>query len=388
MQSDMINVYFAILNQGWLRRELVYNVLGVIMDTKGVTTHFENPELTYHHPISSNRNRITKRFLKTDCDFLLMLDNDVVPYQNPVELVYANQDIIGVPAKVRQKNRNMNWVAYIKPEELKDSDGYYPLDFSVIDSQFDLMPVDIVGTGCILIKRKVLEAMKAPFNCEYDEDGVTKYGTDFAFCKRAKAAGFNVFTTTNRFAEHFKEVGLNDITGYDDSDNRDIAPAKYTIPWGGFAISMKDWHFIKKIIDDTKPEKILEFGAGLSSLLMSESTDVVTYETDDKYIEEIESKTNGNRLIIKKWDGKDIEDNSSYDLAFVDGPLGELNGGPGRENSIRLASELSDKIIVHDAGRQHELMWQNKYLKRDFKMIGKSGHHVSRCHYWERRAVT
>ncbi len=378
-------VYLAVLNNGWVRRELAYNVIPEIMDCGIAKVIWENPSLTYAHPISANRNKITKRFLATDCDFLLMIDNDVIPYENPLELIYADKDVIGVPAKVRQTGRDLNWVAYVNVD-FDDREGYSPLDFSLLDDALDLQKVDIVGTGCILIKRKVLENLKAPFHCEYDEDGITTAGTDFAFCRKAGKAGFEVYTTVQRRCEHVKEVGLNDINAYDDSDYRDTSPAKYNWPWGGkdgFAISQKDWEFIKPIIEAKKPKRILEFGSGLSSLLMSEITNVISYETDPDYVQKVKDAINGNRLKIKLWDGKELKTkHKPFDLVFVDGPRSDTIG---RQHSIRYASELSDNIIIHDAGRKEEMMWQNKYLRRKFKIISRSGRHLIRCQYWEKR---
>ena len=386
-----IKVYFAILNKGWLRREIAFELLPLMRKMKGIQVHWENPNKTWDNPICSNRNKITKRFLQTDCDFLLMLDCDVIPFQNPADFVKADKDIIGFPAKVRQRNRQINWVAYVEHPTIKD--GYVAVDFARVDSKVDLLKVDVIGTGCILIKRKVLEKLKAPFLNEFNEDGESAYGTDFSFCRKATKAGFEVYTAPQRRCEHMKEVGLNDISGYDDSDGRDISPARYDIPWGDFAISQNDWNFIKNIISNNGTKKVLEFGAGLSSLLMSERIEVLSYETSKEWKEEIEKKiTPRNRLKIKLWDGGKIEGRTNnfdlffdYDLAFVDAPLGKVNGGMGRESSIRIASEVCDKVIIHDAGRTDEMNWQNKYLKPYFKRVAQNGHHVSRCHYWIRR---
>ena len=122
--------------------------------------------------------------------------------------------------------------------------------------------------------------------------------------------------------EHIKQVGLLDIQSYDFCDGRDVIANKYGIPWGDFAISQRDWHFIKDIIRENNVKSVLEFGAGLSSLLMSETVDVTCYETwaeTKKIIED--TKTAENKLTIHLWDGKDIDDypKKKFDLAFVDG---------------------------------------------------------------------
>lgn len=381
-KSKKIKLYLAVLNRGWIRRELV-NTLLEMRDTKGVEITLENLNKTFASPICSNRNLITKRFLATDNDFLMMIDDDVLPLHNPAELVFADKDVIGSPAKVRQKGRNINWVAYVKTI---DREGYVPVDFYSVDDTIDLLSVDIVGTGCILIKRKVLESIKAPFLTEFDEDGISNYGTDFAFCKRAKKAGFEIYTTPQRVCEHVKEVGLLDMRGYDDCDGRDAIAGKYAIPWGENAITQDDWHFIKNIIKENNVRTVLEFGSGLSSLLMSEIAEVDSFETEEMQKEQILSKTNGNRnmLSVMKWDGKKIDKSllrSGYDMAFIDGPRGD------REDAFKIATELAPKLIVHDAGRRNEQELQRKYLRNKYRLMEKNGWHLQRCHYWERRGI-
>jgi len=376
-------VYLAILNNGWLRREIVYNRIGTWKQTPGVELFWENPNLSWAEPICSNRAKIVQRFLQSDCDFLLMIDDDIIPYANPIEYVYADKDIVGFPAKVRQKGMALNWVAYYE----LDNVGYLPCDFSRIENRLaDLVSVDIVGTGAILIKRKVLEKVKKPFLVEFDKNGVNKYGTDFAFCRRAKKAGFEIYTAPNCICEHIKEVGMLDIQQYDDSDNRDESVNKYQLPFGEWSVSQRDWQFVKDAIQDKKPKKILEFGCGLSSLLMSEHAEVIAYETEEKYAKKVaERKLRGNKLKIRNWDGKAIKGKlGQYDMAFVDGPKGTQAGGMGREASIQYASKHSDTVIVHDARREDEWRLQMTYLKPDFKLSKVSGYHQTCCHLWER----
>jgi len=258
--EDPYKLYVAILNRGWIRREMVDTVLPAISKTVGIVTTLEKLKKTWDHPISSNRNKIVKRFLKTDNDYLMMIDNDVVPLFNPAHFVFANKDIIGFPAKVRQGDRQLNWVAYVRRP---DRHEYAPVDFTKVEQDIELLSVDVVGTGCILIHRKVLEDIKAPFHIHFDEDGILTMGTDFAFCERVKEKGYEIFTTPKRVCEHFKELGMLDMQSYSDSDGVDTIAQKYGIPWGGYAINPIDWEFIKCIILDTTPAKIIEFGSGL-----------------------------------------------------------------------------------------------------------------------------
>ena len=50
-----IKVYLAILNNGRIRREVAYNTIPKMKATPGVSVHWENPSLSWGHPIGSNR---------------------------------------------------------------------------------------------------------------------------------------------------------------------------------------------------------------------------------------------------------------------------------------------------------------------------------------------
>lgn len=403
--QNKYKVYFALLNNGPIRREMSSTVIPAMNRTKGVELIWENPNKTWANPISSNRCQIVKRFLATDCTHLLMIDDDVVPLFNPCELVYVDRDVVGAPALVRSAGQTMVWTAYTVHSS---GQGYSAIDLDSIDDMFDVIEVAIVGTGCIMVKREVLENIKQPFHSMFDDDGIQTYGTDFAFCRRVTDAGYKVFTTTHKRCEHFKELGLSNITAWDLVDNFDTANSKYGLHWGDYAITQRDWNFIASRaahirlnqidLDPLKPLpklKVLEFGAGLSSLLLSETCKVVTYETDPEYKKLIEAKiTDQNDLEVRLWDGVTPAEvlfghpRTSYDrfdLVFVDGPKDTRKGGVGRSEAIRTASQVSDNIIVHDAGRQEEWAYQRKHLRGIFKLERKSGSHMTRCHYWKRR---
>jgi ADP-heptose:LPS heptosyltransferase len=164
---------------------------------------------------------------------------------------------------------------------------------------------------------------------------------------------------------------------------------QYGFEWGSGSITDRDWIFIKDIFKEEKIGLVVEFGAGLSTLLMGSLlghnvNKMITYETADGWIKKIGSMADPKKHDIRKWDGKTVPmkeyDIPYFDLAFVDGPA----GGENREWSIKYASESADHVIVHDAGRVPERKWQAKYLEKDFKMVSKGGH---RCHYWKRKKL-
>lgn len=161
---------------------------------------------------------------------------------------------------------------------------------------------------------------------------------------------------------------------------------KYGFQWGGGCITDKDWLFMQEVLKKYNVKSILEFGAGLSTLLFATMADrILTFETQQGWINKIKSMATDKNHFLK-WDGKKLDINEDdfkdlkFDLCFVDGPA----GGSNREFSHKYASEMATVVIVHDAGRQWERKWQEKYLSEKFDMVSKGGH---RCHLWVRKEI-
>jgi ADP-heptose:LPS heptosyltransferase len=156
------------------------------------------------------------------------------------------------------------------------------------------------------------------------------------------------------------------------------------LTWGGGSITDRDWLFMKDIIQDEEVKTVLEFGAGLSTVMMGEVVEkIITYETMPGWINRIVKLIkHPEKHSFRKWDGVNFTliegDLERFDFAFVDGPA----GGRSREFSTKAAAELADIVIIHDAGREPERMWQEKYLKEKFDLVAKGGH---RCHFWKRK---
>jgi len=381
-------IYLAILNEGWLRCEHIHTVL-MVLKMSSVELHLENPSISWGIPITQNRNRIVRRFLDTDADFLLMFDDDVVPFFNPAEAVFFDKDVVGLPTR-RRSGQRLEWVVYAKHSTLKNK--YASIDLDKVRGDADLLKVDAVGTGAILIKRKVLETVKAPFLDIFDEEtGLRTLGQDLNFCQKVIKAGFEVFATPKITCEHIKDYGLVSTDGYFVSQAGDKNQQKYNIQWGAGEIIEKDWDFIEQVIEEEKVKTVLEFGAGFSTLLMSQIASVDSFETKAEKLEQIKGKLpKGRKVNLYSWDGETKPDSGrvkeKYDLVFVNGPESASMGTQtGRRVSIEVAAECSDRIIVHDAGKMHETMLQEELLRKDFWLTGRNGWHPQRCQYWKRK---
>lgn len=158
-----------------------------------------------------------------------------------------------------------------------------------------------------------------------------------------------------------------------------IAPSdvkSYGLPFNAGSVTIRDWEFLKDTIEKNNIKTVLEFGAGLSTLMLNDlGLKVTTYEDSQGWIDKI--KAINPNYDVRLWDGKTLELTDKFDFAFVDGP----SGGVNREIATKIASEVANIIVVHDAARKEEMMWQEKYLKGKFRGPGGGGH---RCHLWSK----
>ncbi len=195
------NCYIAVLNQGEIRTELT-KVLTLIIQQEGFRIN-----ITYPHkkPIANNRNHIVQKFLaRKEFDYLMMIDSDIVPPPNIMKLLDFNKDII-VPLMFVMQNGK---VLPLYLEQAKD--GQLEFTKKYLDMQ-GLVKVDATGTGCIILSRKVLEAVKFPFRNEYDTDGIKKFGLDLNFCKRARKLGFQPYVHLDYVADHHAVGSLREM---------------------------------------------------------------------------------------------------------------------------------------------------------------------------------
>lgn len=103
-----------------------------------------------------------------------------------------------------------------------DGTGYLP----IMDYPPDrVIQVDGVGTGCLLVHRRVLDAIRAPVAdtplrdwCWF-ADGPNELGAwqseDLTFCSRIKAAGFPIHAHTGAVLPHFKGYWIGEAHAAD-----------------------------------------------------------------------------------------------------------------------------------------------------------------------------
>jgi len=169
----MTKLFIAIpTHDGKLFTDFVVSLFSLTQLLSGVNIGFTIKYLQGSH-INRSRNMLVDYFLQSDCSHLLFLDTDLVGYENHVEvMVDMDRDIVG--GLYSTKSIEMDLLAWnlangVHP--LMATKFYVNLNDSVEESReqltkFGYCKVKNVGTGCMLIKRKVFEKLMDVFPCK------------------------------------------------------------------------------------------------------------------------------------------------------------------------------------------------------------------------------
>jgi hypothetical protein len=208
-----IPVFIAVLNfDGTICVQLANRLIQIVVEC--VKGKVYEPTLRFSKVtgVDYNRNLLVKEFLATDCKWLIMIDHDNPPLNNPLDLIKLNKEVICLPTMmwrgVGGEDGNEG-VAFNVYKKIKN--GWTTM---VYDGKNKLFQADRVGTGCIVIKRSVLVKMKdkAPFSSLVDKKtGIRKQGEDITFCDKARAMGIKLWGHWDYVCSHYKEVDLLDV---------------------------------------------------------------------------------------------------------------------------------------------------------------------------------
>lgn len=171
-------------------------------------------------PADYARNRIVKTFMEdTDCDWLVMIDDDEVVPDNFWQLcTVRDADIVSGLTPV--------WVANMDPEAMLRVNNYginaeghcynLPIPDESVKQPYR---VPICGTGCIAIRRRVFAPKPhglgiAPFAFSYMEDRKVRAGEDINFSVSANRAGFVLTVHAGVRFDHEKGLPLWQVEKY------------------------------------------------------------------------------------------------------------------------------------------------------------------------------
>jgi hypothetical protein len=208
------------VNNGTIDALLAMDLIHVAREKGG---HFDHMVQVGNVGLTTrSRNVVIKTFLETtDADWLLMIDSDErLKLETWHKLIDAAHD------KDRPIVSGLVFAAFFDNEDglrpvptiykMDMEKGLQPIDAYPID---ELIEVDAVGTGCILIHRKVLLDMQSQATPNQGKDWAwfvegaidgTYFGEDLLFSKRLKSMGYKIFAHTGAILPHHKQFWLDD----------------------------------------------------------------------------------------------------------------------------------------------------------------------------------
>ena len=152
------------------------------------------------------RNMQFKRFLElSDCDYMLLIDSDIIPPANILEMVKNRVDFCSAICFSWQFDEPF---AVCMRKDPKGRDGYVQ---DVPSGPPGTYERDATGLACTVISRKLAERFKGSFRDRFDKEGLLRRDADFDFCEQIKKAGYKVWVDTRFICDHYKKVGLRKI---------------------------------------------------------------------------------------------------------------------------------------------------------------------------------
>ena len=157
-------------------------------------------------PIEELRNQIVRDARAASCSHLLLMDTDQTYHPDTIPRLLAhNLPVVGAlvyrryppfdPLMYRGKINHYRTVTEWEPDSLVE--------------------VDATGTGCILYRMDVFDALPDPWFTfrKTVHDGQEKVvGEDVGFCSDLKAAGFKIFVDTSVPAGHLTHMEVTEGT--------------------------------------------------------------------------------------------------------------------------------------------------------------------------------
>lgn len=191
-------VMIAVPTRGTIRHEVVSMLLRWSADTRVHKLFL----IEDGYPRDAVRNRITECFLSTSAEFLITVDDDNPPCNNPIDLIFEDKDVISLPTPIMWAGQRISWNIF-------KCNGPEHYDTILKPEGDPLVTVDAAGAGCMVIKRRVLEAIPTAFSCVYNAaTGMLKFTDDLAFSRRVLEHGFELWAHFGYCCGHVRSVDL------------------------------------------------------------------------------------------------------------------------------------------------------------------------------------
>ncbi len=136
----------------------------------------------------NQRERLLEQAKKVNSDYVLWIDSDMMfPSTTAVRLLEHNKDIVA--CNYTKRTKPLKTVAYTN---LNDWNSWLPMV-----PQDELVKVEGVGMGCMLMKLDIFEKIQKPyFEFRYKEDTQDYFGEDFILLGKLREQGYDVYIDT------------------------------------------------------------------------------------------------------------------------------------------------------------------------------------------------
>jgi len=192
-------IFIAIPNGGKIVSELAVRLVAWSHDPR-FAIRLYLPKNVF--PLDAARNHCVAKFLETDCDYLLWIDDDIVPPPTALDtLLKADKDIIGAVCFAMKYENGMGfpYPVTLKYNEDKQYVVYYGKGVEEVDA---------TGGAFVLFKRKVYETIERPYAFQYYRNGTLALTCDFDVFQKAQRAGLKLFIDFDVICDHIRTASL------------------------------------------------------------------------------------------------------------------------------------------------------------------------------------
>lgn len=162
-----------------------------------------DPECVF--PLDNARNSIVKEFRELNYDYLLWIDDDIIPPVYALDkLIAADKDVIGA-ACFSMKADSGNYFPYpvtLRYNEEKRYQVYYGKGVEEVDA---------TGGAFVLVKRKVYDQLERPYEFVYHRDGTLALTCDFRIWQKWQALGGEIYIDFDVLCDHQKKCSIKGI---------------------------------------------------------------------------------------------------------------------------------------------------------------------------------
>ena len=170
----------------------------IALDPDGSEGMASAPHIMPYRVTNQSRNLLVHKMLNGPWTHILMLDSDMVfPAGTLGRLLSHDVDIVG-GFYLRKVRGNL-------PCAARFGDDGRPMSVWPMPT---LEEVDAIGTGAILIKRKVFEDIEPPWfeyrpvEPSWDDSKVEQISEDYVFCDKARDAGYKIYVDGSLICGH------------------------------------------------------------------------------------------------------------------------------------------------------------------------------------------